>query len=55
MTLNGEMALILRYFTELVYDVIVKQLTLFPNLLLIAYDHIKTIAQLFSDYLGKTN
>jgi len=26
MTLNGVMALILRYFTELVYDVVVKQL-----------------------------
>jgi len=26
MTLNGVMAVILRYFTELVYDVIVKQL-----------------------------
>jgi len=25
MTLNGEMALILRYFTEFVYDVVVKQ------------------------------
>ena len=26
MTLNGVMALILRYFTECVYDVVVKQL-----------------------------
>jgi len=25
-TLNGEMALILHYFTELVYDVVIKQL-----------------------------
>jgi len=25
MTLNGEMTLILRYFTEFVYDVVVKQ------------------------------
>jgi len=25
MTLNGVMAVILRYFTELVYDVVVKQ------------------------------
>jgi len=32
-----------RHFTEFVYDVIVKQLPLFQNLLLIAYDHIKTI------------
>jgi len=27
MTLNGVMAFILRYFTELVYDVVVKKLT----------------------------
>ena len=31
MTLNGEMALILHYFTELVYDVIVKQLLVLPR------------------------
>jgi len=37
------MAPILRYFTELVYDVVVKQLPRFQNLLLIVYDHIKTI------------
>ena len=61
MTLNGEMALILRYFTEFgkgsyfalfiyftefVYDVVVKQLLGLPrfqNLLLIVYDHINTI------------
>ena len=44
MTLNGVMALILRYFTEFVYNV-VKQLGLprFQNLLLIVYDHINTI------------
>jgi len=41
-----------------VYDVVVKQLLVLPRfqkLLLIVYDHIKTIcpAQLFSDYLGK--
>jgi len=49
MTLNGLTALILRYFTELVYDVVVKQLPRFQNLLLIVY------VQLFSDYLGKAN
>jgi len=38
MTLNGVMAV-----TELVYDVVVKQLPRFQNLLLIVYDHIKTI------------
>jgi len=43
MTLNGVMAVILRYFTELMYNVIVKQLPRFQNLLLIVYDHIKTI------------
>jgi len=37
------MAVILRYFIELVCDVIVKQLAWFQNLLLIVYDHIKTI------------
>ena len=38
MTLNGKMALILHYFTEFVYDVVVKQLLGLPrfqNLLLI--------------------
>jgi len=43
MTLNGVMAVILRYFTEFVYDVLVKQLPWFQNILLIVYDHIKTI------------
>jgi len=40
------MALILHYFTEFVYDVVVKQflgLHRFQNLLLIVYDHINTI------------
>jgi len=32
MTLNGVMALILRYFIEFVYDVVVKQLPRFQNL-----------------------
>jgi len=46
MTLNGEMALILHYFTQFVYDVLVEQLLGLPrfkNLLLIVYDHINTI------------
>ena len=43
MTLDGVMALILRYFTEFVYDVVVKQLPRFQNLLLMVYDHINTI------------
>jgi len=39
MTLNGIMALILRYFTEFVYNVVKQLLGLprFQNLLLIAY------------------
>ena len=59
MTLNSEMALIiLHYFTEFVYDVVVKQLLVLPrfqNILLIVYDHINTICPLIQHYLGKTN
>ena len=59
MTLNGEMALILHYFTEFVYDVVVKQLLVLPRfqnlLLIIVYDHINTICPLIQHYLGKTN
>jgi len=46
MTLNGVLVLILRYFTEFVYDVVVKQVLGIPrlqNLRLIVYDHINTI------------
>jgi len=49
MTLNGEMALILHYFTQFVYDVVVEQLLGLPrfkNLLLIVYDHINTICEI---------
>ena len=45
-TLNGEIALILHYFTAFVYDVVVKQMLGLPrcqNLLWIVYDHINTI------------
>jgi len=57
MTLNGVVAVILRYFSELVYDVAVKQLPVlrFQNLLLKFMTILKRYAQLFSDYLGKTN
>ena len=58
MTLNGEMAPILHYFTEFVYDVVVKQLLVLPrfqNILLILYDHINTICSLIQHYLGKIN
>jgi len=52
MTLNGVMAVILRYFTELVYDVIVKQLPRFQNPLLIVSDHIKTICAITQRLFG---
>jgi len=73
MTLNGEMTLILRYFTEFGngpyftlfhrIGILCRRKTLllglprFRNLLLIVYDSTILIpsAQLFSDYLGKTN
>jgi len=58
MTLNGKMALILHYFTEFVYDVVVKQLLVLPrfqNILLIVYDHSNTICPLIQHYLSKTN
>jgi len=45
--LERRMALILCYFTEFVYDVVVKQLLpRFQNLLLIVYDHINTICEI---------
>ena len=56
MSLNGEMALILHYFTEFVYDVVVKLFLVLPpfqNILLIVYDHINTICPLIQRYLGK--
>jgi len=45
-TSNGVMALILRYFTEFVHNVVLKQLLglhQFHNLFLIVCDHINTI------------
>jgi len=53
MTLNGVMAVILRYFTELVYDVVVKQLPRFQNLLLIVSDHIKTTCAIIQRLFGQ--
>jgi len=49
MTLNGLVALTLRYFTKFVYYVVVKQLLglrRFQNLLLIAYNHISMICEI---------
>ena len=53
MTLNGVMAVILRYFSELVYDVVVKLLSRFQSLLLIVYDHIKTICAIIQLLFGQ--
>jgi len=53
MTLNGVMAIILRYFTEVVYDVVVKPLPRFQNLLLIVYDHIKPICAIIQRLFGQ--
>jgi len=53
MTLNGVMAVILHYFTKAVYDVIVKQLFRFQNLLLIVYDHIETIYAIIQRLFGQ--
>ena len=53
MTLNGVIAVILRYFTELLYDTVVKQLTRFQNLLLIVSDHIKTICAIIQLLFGQ--
>jgi len=55
MTLNGVMALILRYFTEFVYNVVVKQLlglARLQNLLLIVYDHSNTICAIIRRFFG---
>jgi len=56
MALNGVMALILRYFTKFVYDVVVKQLSGLPrflNLLLIVYGHINTICAIIQRLFGQ--
>jgi len=56
MTLSGVMALILRYFTKFVHDVVVKQLLGLPpfqNLLLIVYDHINTICAIIQRLFGE--
>ena len=57
MTLNGGMALILRYFTEFVYNVVVKQLLGLPRVqnlaLLIVYGHINTICAIIQRLFGQ--
>jgi len=51
--LNGIMAVILCHFTELVYDVVVKQLPRFKNLFLTVYDHINTICAIIQRLFGQ--
>jgi len=46
------MTLIWRYFTEFVYDVVVKQYRRFQNLLLIVYDHTNTILAIIQRLFG---
>jgi len=54
MTLNGVMAVILRNFSELVYNVVVQQLHRFQNLLLIVYDHTKSICAIIQRLFGQS-
>ena len=56
MTFNGIMALILHYFTEFVYNVVLKQLLGLPpfqNLFLIVYDHINTTCAIIQRVFGQ--
>jgi len=53
MTLNGVMAIILRYCSKRMYDVVIKQLPLFQNLLLIVYGNIKTISAIIQRLFGQ--
>jgi len=56
MILNGIMAFILRYFTNFVYNVFLKQLLGLPgfqNLLLIVCDHINTICAIIQRVFGQ--
>ena len=56
MNLNGVLVLILRYFTEFVYDVVVKQLLGLPrfqNLLLVVCDHINTTYAIIQRLFGQ--
>jgi len=56
MTVNGVVTLILRYFTEFVYNVVLKQLLGLPrfqNLFLKVYDHINTICAIIQRVFGQ--
>jgi len=52
---NGVMALILHYFAKFVYmyNVVIKQLAWFQNLLLIVCDHINTICAIIQQLFGQ--
>jgi len=57
MTLNGVLVLILRYFTEFVYNVILQQLLGLPrfqNILLIVHDHMNTIWAIIQRVFGQS-
>jgi len=47
------MAIILRYCSKRMYDVVIKQLPLFQNLLLIVYGNIKTISAIIQRLFGQ--
>jgi len=56
MTLNSVMAVILRYFTEFMYNIVLKQLLDLPrfqNLLLIVYDNINMICAIIQRLFGQ--
>jgi len=53
MILNGVMVIILCYFIELVYDVVVKQVPWFQSQLLIVYDHSKRICAIIQLLFGQ--
>jgi len=53
MTLNCVVALILRYSTEFLWNIVAKQLPQVQNLLLIVYDHIKTICAIIRRLFGQ--
>jgi len=55
MTLNGVMALILHYFAKFMYmyNVVIKQLARFQNLLLIVCDHSNTICAIIQRLFGQ--
>jgi len=53
--INHLLTYLLTYFTEFVYDVVVKQLPRFRNLLLIVYDHINTICAIIQQLFGQNH